>query len=114
MDILSRAHIQGQSRPSPVSHIVTVYKKYLEVSDSLELFLNLLDFLDQPREERLYSMLLEEEPQSGPDRHLGFQVETLLYKLVQGFYVNRREGQAYTLFIDFVDQFTFHPFSRVS
>ena len=112
MDILSRAHIQGQSRPRPVSHIVTVYKKYLGLI--LELFLNLIDFLDQPREERLYFMLSEEEPQSGPDRHLGFHVETRLYKLVQGFYVDRREGQAYTPLIDFVDQFTFHPFSRVS
>ena len=67
---------------------------YLSHRNRVALALYLTDFLDQLRVERLYSMETEEEPQSGPDRHLVFHVDTLLDQLIQGFYVDPCEGQA--------------------
>ena len=51
-------------------------------------------------------MVLEETPQGVPDRRLVFHVEPLIYKVIQGLYVDPCEGQGDTPLIGVVDQFT--------
>jgi len=71
--------------------------------------LYLTDFLDQLRAERLYPMASEEKPQGVPDCHLVFHVDPLIYKVIQGFYVNPRESQTDTKPSGVVNQFTSNP-----
>lgn len=58
--------------------------------------------------ERLKSMDSEETPQSVPDRLLVFHVEPLIYKVIQGFYVDLRQGQTDTSPGGFVRQRRVH------
>jgi len=54
--------------------------------------------------ERLYPIKLEETPHSVPDRRLLLQIDPILYKPIQSFYENTRQGHADTLLNDLLRQ----------
>ena len=59
--------------------------------------------------ERLYPMKFKQDPQSVPDRPLVLQIDPLLYKLIQGFYVDRRQGHAETPLNELIGHHKSHP-----